>query len=68
MIWVLRDGEGGSYYYTPIAGWRRWDDVPVKDCPPDDGTMHDRWEWHDHLWWPDAAAALLMVKAIGKYL
>lgn len=67
-IHVFRDGEGGSFYFTPRAGWRKWDDVPVRDLPPDDGTAMDRYVYHDHRWWPDAAAALLLMKAIGKYL
>ena len=66
-IFVFRDYEGDKYFYTPIAGWRRWADVTNKDCPPDDGTFRDRWVYHDERWWPDAQAALLLVKAIGKY-
>ena len=40
----------------------------MRDLPPDDGTAMDRYVYHDHRWWPDAAAALLLMKAIGKYL
>ena len=35
----------------------------MKDVPPDDGTFRDRFVYHDERWWPDAQAALLMVKA-----
>ena len=67
-IYVFRDEVGDRFYYTPIAGWRKRADVPVKDLPRDDGTFRDRFVYHDDRWWPDAQAALLLVKAIGKYL
>ena len=67
-IFIMRNEPGASWYFTPLAGWRTFVDVPMKDVPPDDGTTRDRFVWHDERWWPDAAAALLMVKAIGKYL
>ena len=67
-IYVFRDEVGDKYYFTPIAGWRKWPHVPVKDLPPDPATFRDRFVYHDDRWWPDAQAALLMVKAIGKYL
>ena len=51
-IFVVRDGEGDSYYYTPIAGWWKWADVPLKDAPGPEGHG-DGCVYHNDLWWPE---------------
>ena len=67
-VWVVNDGEGKSWY-KPGAneGW-----LPVVNNGPAKlpgaQDVYDNFAEHDPKWHPEAAAMLLTVKALSKFL